>query len=85
MIEQMISAGAAAMNLLNALHLLGYGAYWASGENTYDSDVRHALGLRGDADQLLGFVYVGTPVKRRAPKRRPSSLDFVMPWDGARA
>jgi len=82
-IEQMLSVGAAAMNILNALHILGYGAYWASGSNTYDKDVRSALGLKGEADQLLGFIYVGTPTKLRAAKERVSSDHFVTYWAGS--
>lgn len=82
-IEQMLSAGAAAMNILNALHILGYGAYWASGANAYDSDVRSALGLKGEADQLLGFIYVGTPIKLRATKDRVPSGRFVTYWAGS--
>jgi nitroreductase len=79
-IEQMLSVGAAAMNILNALHILGYGAYWASGANAYDQDVRGALGLKGEADRLLGFIYVGTPTKVRAAKERVPSDRFVMQW-----
>lgn len=80
-VEQLLSVGAAAMNLLNALHLFGYGAYWATGPNAYDPDVRRALGLKDEFDQLLGFIYVGSPTKQRAPKVRPSSEAFVTPWD----
>jgi nitroreductase len=80
-VEQLLSVGAAAMNLLNALHLFGYGAYWATGANAYDLDVRQALGLKEASDQLLGFIYVGSPSKQRAPKIRPSSEAFVTQWD----
>ncbi|NBB09885.1 nitroreductase [Pseudomonas sp. SLFW] len=79
-VEQILSVGAAAMNLLNALHLFGYGAYWATGPNAYDPDVRNALGLKEASDQLLGFIYVGSPSKQRAPKVRPSSETLVTPW-----
>lgn len=81
-IEQMLSVGAAAMNILNALHILGYGAYWASGQNTYDPDVRRALGLTGDDERLLGFIYVGTPSKPSRRKARPSAAEFVTDWLG---
>lgn len=82
-VEQLISAGAAAMNLLNALHLLDYGAYWASGENAYDSSVASALGLSGEQHHLLGFIYVGSPVKPQREKVRPSSDSFVTHWKDA--
>ncbi|MDZ5431397.1 nitroreductase [Pseudomonas fluorescens] len=81
-IEQLLSVAAATMNILNALHILGYGAYWASGENTYDSHVRRALGLGGDDERLLGFIYVGTPSKPARRKVRPSAAEFVTDWTG---
>ncbi|QRF60507.1 MULTISPECIES: nitroreductase [Variovorax] len=79
--EQVLAVGAAAMNMLNALHLLGYGGFWATGLNSYDPRVQRALGL-GEADRLLGFLYVGTPKEAtRAPERRaPES--FVREWTG---
>lgn len=79
--EQVLAVGAAAMNMLNALHLLGYGGFWATGLNSYDPRVQHALGL-GEADRLLGFLYVGTAKEAtRAPERRaPES--FVREWTG---
>ncbi|NWC30199.1 nitroreductase [Pseudomonas tolaasii] len=79
-IEQMLATAAAAMNLLNALHALGFAGYWATGPNAYDPDVRSALGLKGEADQLLGFIYVGTPTKERPAKRRQSPSEFVSQW-----
>ncbi len=79
--EQVLAVGAAAMNMLNALHLLGYGGFWATGLNSYDPRVQRALGL-GEADRLLGFLYVGTAKEAtRAPERRaPES--FVREWTG---
>lgn len=79
-IEQMLATAAAAMNLLNALHALGFSSYWATGPNAYDPDVRRALGLKGEDDQLLGFIYVGTPTKQRAARVRPSPAEFVTQW-----
>jgi nitroreductase len=79
-IEQLLSSGAAAMNILNALHVLGYGAYWATGANTYENSVKEALGLDNFADQLLGFIYVGTPVSEPGPITRPNPGAFVKQW-----
>ena len=43
--EQVLSAGAAAMNLVLAAHALGYGANWITGWYAYDRCVLDALGL----------------------------------------
>jgi nitroreductase len=76
-IEQLLSAGAGVMNLLNAFHALGFGAIWLTGASAYDPVVAAALGLGSD-EQLLGFVYVGTigAVVPAAPER-PAQAAFV--------
>ena len=43
--EQVLSAGAAAMNLVLAAHALGYGASWITEWYAYDRGVLDALGL----------------------------------------
>jgi nitroreductase len=80
-IEQLMAGGAAAMNMLNALHLLGYGGFWATGANAYDQRVRHALGF-GAQDRLLGFMYVGTPKQPSAAPARPDRSSHVRDWTG---
>lgn len=67
------------MNLLNALHVLGYGGFWFTGLNARDCAIQRALGL-GDDDELLGFLFVGTPVKAPSAAARPSPQDFVREW-----
>jgi nitroreductase len=79
--EQVLAVGAAAMNMLNALHLLGYGGFWATGLNSYDPRVQRALGL-GEADRLLGFLYVGTPKEATRPPERAAPDSFVRAWTG---
>ena len=81
-IEQTMAVAAGAMNLLNALHILGYGGFWASGANTYDTHVRHALGF-APTDRLAGFLYVGTAKGPVSPVVRPLRADHVREWQGA--
>ena len=57
-IEQILAAGAAAQNILLALHALGYVAAWKTGEAAYDTEVKKALGFAAD-DHIIGFVYTG--------------------------
>jgi nitroreductase len=79
--EQELAVAAAAMNMLNALHMLGYGGFWATGLNSYDRRVTSALGVR-DAERLVGFLYVGTPKEPSSPPTRPASAPFVTEWTG---
>ncbi len=58
-LEQLLSTGAAVMNLLNAFHAQGYGAIWLTGGNAYDPQIAAALGFAAD-ERCLGFVYVGS-------------------------
>jgi nitroreductase len=46
--EQVLSAGATAMNLLNAAHALGFGASWITEWYAYDRRVLDAFGLEED-------------------------------------
>ena len=80
-IEQMMAVGAAAMNILNAVHALGFGAFWGTGVDTYDATVMRALGFR-DSVKLAGFIFVGTPGKAPIPKKRPPRSDHVREWHG---
>jgi nitroreductase len=79
-IEQLLSAGAAAMNMLNAIHLLGYGGMWVTGVNAYDPAVAAALGFEAPS-RLAGFIAVGTP--RTLPRAdRPSRAEHTRDWTG---
>jgi nitroreductase len=78
-IEQTLSAAAAAMNILNAVHALGFAARWVTGSNCYDPEFRREFGL-DPADQLIGFIHVGTPVGSVPAATRPDSAEFVTEW-----
>jgi nitroreductase len=81
-IEQILSAGASVMNLLNAAHALGFAGMWVTGPSAYDPHVVRALGL-DDGDKLLGFVGLGTPAPAaRVAPRRPDRQPFVSEWTG---
>lgn len=80
-IEQWMSGAAAVMNMLNGLHLLGYGGFWTTGANAFDPVVHDALGFGAD-EHLLGFLFVGTPGPGLEAKKRPAYQDFVREWHG---
>jgi len=79
-IEQLLSVGAAAMNMLNAAHFLGYGGMWVTGANAYDPRVASALGFEAPS-RLVGFLALGTP--RPGPSLpRPARENYVREWRG---
>lgn len=80
-LEQIVSAGAAAQNVMLAAHALGYGAMWRTGAPAYDPAVKQALGLEA-ADTIIGFIYIGTRGVGVSPVSRPVPEDFVSVWRG---
>jgi len=64
--EQWIAVGGALTNLLNALHLQGFGAKMLSGHRTRDPKIAAAFCQAGE--QLVGWVSTGTPTS--VPKAR---------------
>ncbi|WP_339631735.1 nitroreductase [uncultured Sneathiella sp.] len=79
-IEQILSAGAAAQNLMLAAHALGYGGIWRSGKPCFDPNVKRALGAR-EADQIVGFLYLGT-AERPPILSDESPEEYVEMWNG---
>jgi len=68
--EQVLSAGAAAMNLVLAAHALGYGANWITGWYAYDRGVLDALGLASH-ERIAGFIHIGTSSGSAQDRPRP--------------
>ena len=68
--EQVLSAGAAAMNLVLAAHALGYGASWITEWYAYDRGVLDALGL-APHERIAGFVHIGQPPGPPEDRPRP--------------
>jgi nitroreductase len=78
-IEQIVSAGAAAQNILLAAYQLGYGAMWRTGAQAYDRTVHAALGL-DQSDTIVGFVYVGTLESPLPERVAVDPAPFVSEW-----
>lgn len=80
-VEQLLSAGASATNILNAMHALGFAGMWVSGANTYDAFVHKALGI-GEKESLLGFIGVGTAPAAYDGREPPLREAVVSDWAG---
>jgi nitroreductase len=74
--EQVLSAGAAAMNLVLASHALGFAANWITEWYAYDRRVLDALGLKPH-EKIAGFVHIGRPVRPPEDRPRPPLADVV--------
>ncbi len=80
-VEQLVSAAAAAENIMLAANAEGFGAMWKTGAPAYDAAVKQALGLDPDND-IVGFLYIGTQVGGGSPAARPVVHDLVSVWQG---
>ena len=79
-IEQILSAGAAAQNIMLAAHALGYGCMWKTGGACYDPRINRLFGLT-ETDQIVGFMYLGTiDGAAQGEIERPDFADFVSEW-----
>lgn len=78
-IEQLLAAGAAAMNMLNAIHALGYGGFWSTGPDSYEERLHDALGFAPN-ERLLGFLFVGTATTPGQAPARPARSEHVREW-----
>jgi nitroreductase len=75
-IEQLLSAGAACMNLLNAAHVMGFGANWLTGWAAFDKSSKELFGLAGN-EQIVGFVHLGTVKGEIFQRPRPDLSQIV--------
>ena len=78
-IEQMLSAGAAAHNILLASKAMGFGSIWLTGANAYDDYVRGELGI-AENERIVGFIYLGTPELDIPPRPLPPVDEFLSDW-----
>ncbi len=74
--EQVLSAGAVTMNLVLAVHALGYAAKWVTEWYAYDRRVVEALGLAAH-ERIVGFVHIGQPAAMPEERARPPLSDIV--------
>ena len=81
--ERLLSGGAAAQNILLAAHEKGYGAMWVTGKPAYDPTIKAGLNIGSD-DEIVGFIYIGTPDRHIGDRKRPDPADYTRYWTGQR-
>jgi nitroreductase len=78
-IEQVLSAGAVCLALLNAALASGWGANWLSGWAAHDRDfVEGGLGLVS-GEFIAGLIHIGTETAAPPDRPRPD-LDIIAQW-----
>lgn len=79
--EQVLSAGAATMNLITAAHALGYAANWHTEWYAYDPRTLAAFGVKPN-ERIAGFVHIGRAARPPEDRPRPSLSDIVTRYGG---
>jgi nitroreductase len=82
--EQLLSAGNVAFNLLHGAQALGYGASWVTRWFSFDDDAAAMLGA-GPGERFVGFVHVGTAKTAMEDRPRPRLEDVVTTWEPPQA
>lgn len=77
----MLAVGAAAQNLMLALHAKGIGTVWKSGPVIEADEVKELINWTGASDRIIGLLAAGYAAGEKAiPKREPSRFEEVTKW-----
>ena len=77
--EQKLSAGAVCMNLLHAIHALGYAGQWLSEWYTFDEEAGRIFGLT-ENERFAGFIHIGTADVTPTERPRPEIGPLITNW-----
>jgi nitroreductase len=77
--EQLLSCGAACMNLLHAAHALGFCAGLVTGWAAYSDEVLKSLGAK-ESERIAGFVFIGSAGAELEERPRPSLDEVLSEW-----
>ncbi len=77
-IEQILSAGAVCLSLLNAALAAGWGANWLTGWASHDREFMRAMGLSDD-EFIAGLIFLGTETMPPPERPRPD-VDAITTW-----
>ena len=77
-VEQLLSAGAVCLSLLNGALAAGWGANWLTGWASHDRDFCALMGLSDD-ETIAGIIHIGS--ESSAPPERPRpDIDAITTW-----
>ncbi len=79
-VEQMLSTATAAENILLALHAKNYAGIWRTGKFAFNKKIAKYLNLTADYE-VIGYLYVGTPVGTNKKIPELDIENFVTRWD----
>lgn len=78
-VEQIASVSCAIHSMQMAAVAHGYNGVWRTGSYAQDVYVKEALGLQ-EQDEIVGFLYLGTPASQAMPKPSKDPSKFFEFW-----
>tara|TARA_B100001996_G_scaffold205790_1_gene157685 strand:+ start:11855 stop:12418 length:564 start_codon:yes stop_codon:yes gene_type:complete len=77
--EQILSAGAVCMSILNAALANGWGACWLTGWTAHDEEFKKTALNLSENETIAGYIHIGTNTKMLEDRDRPD-LSKVVEW-----
>ncbi|MBU2882233.1 NAD(P)H nitroreductase [Psychrosphaera sp. B3R10] len=78
-VEQIATTACAVQNMQMAAFAQGYNGIWRTGSFAFDDNVRTAFDLQSQ-DEIVGFLYLGTPAIPTPIKKAKAIGDTVSYW-----
>jgi nitroreductase len=79
-VEQIATTACALQNMQMAAQAQGYNGIWRTGSYSQNQFVNTALGLN-KSDEVIGFMYLGTPMDKTFIKKAKKQTDTVIFWN----
>lgn len=73
--EQVQSAACAVMAMQQAAFAQGFGGIWRTGSYAQQDFVKHSFNMQDD-DEIVGFLYLGTPASQAPNRTQPDPEQF---------
>ncbi len=77
--EQILSAGAVCVSILNAALAYGWGANWLTGWTSHDEEFKKTALNLSEYETVAGYIHIGTNTKPLGDRDRPN-LSKVVEW-----
>ena len=74
--EQLLSAGAVCMNLVNGANAMGFVTSWLTQWYAYDREILSAFGV-DESERVAGFIHIGRKETPNADRPRPEIASVV--------
>jgi len=78
-IEQALATGGVLNNIGMAIFAHGFGSVWRTGGYASSSVVKQGLGV-ASTEEIVGYLYIGTPANANRPLKPIETSDFIMAW-----